>query len=63
MNPAENPADNQSVANQSVGPVVDGNSRQRARSLAIAGGLLFLVVLFYLLTIFKMGPGVVNRPM
>jgi hypothetical protein len=41
----------------------DGKSRQKARSVAIAGGLIFLVLLFYLLTIFKMGAGVVNRPM
>jgi hypothetical protein len=42
---------------------IDSKSRQKARSLAIAGGLIFLVILFYLLTIFKMGAGVVNRPM
>jgi hypothetical protein len=43
--------------------IADSKSRQKARSLAIAGGLIFLVILFYLLTIFKMGAGVVNRPM
>jgi hypothetical protein len=44
-------------------PQADQKSRQKARSVAIAVGLVFLVVLFYLLTIFKMGSGVVNRPM
>ncbi len=31
--------------------------RRRTRSLAIAGGLAFLVVLFYAITIIKMAPG------
>jgi hypothetical protein len=35
--------------------------RQRARSIAIAVGLVALVVLFYLITIFKMGASVLNR--
>ena len=29
--------------------------RQKARSFAIAMGLVFLIVLFYLITIFKLG--------
>jgi hypothetical protein len=36
--------------------------RRRARSLAIALALGSLVVLFYLVTIFKMGGDVANRP-
>ena len=34
--------------------------RRRARSLAIAGGLFFLVFLFYVITIVKMAPGAGN---
>ncbi|MGL4242203.1 MAG: hypothetical protein ACRCTI_13930 [Beijerinckiaceae bacterium] len=41
----------------------DPAARQRARSIAIALGLVFLVVLFYLITIFKMGGSVLNRSM
>jgi uncharacterized membrane protein len=36
-------------------------ARQRSRSVAIAVGLVFLVVLFYLITIFKMGGSILNR--
>lgn len=35
--------------------------RRRARSIAIALGLLFLVVLFYVMTIFKFGPDIMNK--
>jgi hypothetical protein len=37
--------------------------RQRARSIAIAFALAGLVVLFYVVTIVKLGPGVLNRPL
>lgn len=37
--------------------------RQRARSVAIALALGALVVLFYAITIVKLGPGVLNRPL
>jgi cell division septal protein FtsQ len=38
--------------------------RQRARSIAIAVVLVALVVLFYVVTIVKMGPGIItNRPL
>ena len=37
--------------------------RQRARSIAIALVLGALVVLFYVVTIVKLGPGVLNRPL
>ncbi|MGL5114301.1 MAG: hypothetical protein ACRC7G_12410 [Beijerinckiaceae bacterium] len=37
--------------------------RQRARSVAIAFGLVALIALFYLITIFKMGASVLNRSM
>ena len=41
----------------------DQLKRQRARSRAIAAGLVIVVVLFYLLTLFKTGPAVMNRPL
>jgi len=37
--------------------------RRRARSIAIALALGALVVLFYIVTIVKLGPGVLNRPL
>ena len=39
------------------------NRRRRARSIAIAVVLGALVVLFYLVTIVKLGPGVMKRPL
>jgi hypothetical protein len=40
---------------------VDAAARQRSRSIAIAIGLVFLVALFYLITIFKMGANVLGK--
>jgi len=37
------------------------DSRRRGRSVAIAAALVFLVVLFYLATIFRLGGNVFNR--
>lgn len=37
--------------------------RRRSRSIAIALALAALVVLFYLVTIVKLGPGVMERPL
>jgi hypothetical protein len=37
--------------------------RQRARSIAIALALAALAVLFYVVTMVKLGPGVMNRPL
>ena len=37
--------------------------RRRARSIAIALSLGALVVLFYVITIIKVGPNVLTRPM
>lgn len=37
--------------------------RRRSRSIAIALVLAALVVLFYLVTVVKLGPGVMNRPL
>gem|GEM_PF-390213 len=37
--------------------------RRRARSIAIALALAALVLLFYVVTIVKLGPGVLQRPL
>lgn len=37
--------------------------RRRARSIAIALSLGLLVLLFYVVTIVKLGPAVLNRPL
>ncbi|WP_165814628.1 hypothetical protein [Labrenzia sp. 011] len=37
--------------------------KRRARSIAIAVVLGALVVLFYVVTIVKLGPGVIDRPL
>ena len=37
--------------------------RRRSRSIAIALSLGFLVLLFYVVTIAKLGPQVLNRPL
>jgi archaellum biogenesis protein FlaJ (TadC family) len=37
--------------------------RRRARSIAIALALAALVLLFYAVTIVKLGPGVMSRPL
>lgn len=37
--------------------------RRRARSIAIALVLAGLVVIFYVLTLVKLGPGVLDRPL
>ena len=36
---------------------------RRSRSIALALALAALVVLFYVLTIVKFGPGILDRPM
>lgn len=38
-------------------------ARRRKRSIAIAFALGAVVVIFYALTIVKMGPGLFNRPL
>jgi hypothetical protein len=37
--------------------------RRRARSIAIGVALAALVLLFYVITIVKLGPGVLRRPL
>ena len=41
----------------------DQQRRRRQRNLAIAGILVFLVVVFYVVTIIKLGPGMLSRPL
>ncbi|MCP5080343.1 MAG: DUF1129 domain-containing protein [Alphaproteobacteria bacterium] len=41
----------------------EDSARRRKRSIAIALVLGALVVLFYVITIVHMGPGVINRPL
>jgi hypothetical protein len=44
-------------------PTEEQRRRQRARSVAIALVLGAMVLLFYLVTIVKLGPGVLDRPL
>ena len=44
-------------------PTEEQRRRQRARSVAIAIVLGVMALLFYLVTIVKLGPGVLERPM
>jgi len=41
----------------------DQQKKRRSRSVAIALSLLAMVVLFYVVTIVKMGPEILNRPL
>lgn len=45
-----------------IRPTDEQRRRQRARSVAIALVLAAMVLLFYLVTIVKLGPGAVDRP-
>jgi hypothetical protein len=51
------------MTDDGIRPTEEQRRRQRARSIAIAVALAGLVVLFYLVTIVKLGPGVVDRPL
>jgi hypothetical protein len=51
------PADNGIVLTE------EQKRRRRARSIAIALSLLALVLLVYFVTIAKLGPAVMNRPL
>lgn len=44
-------------------PTDEQRRRQRGRSIAIAVVLAALVALFYAVTIVKLGPGVIERPL
>lgn len=44
-------------------PSAEQKRRQRTRSIAIAFALGALVLLFYIVTVVKLGPGVLSRPL
>jgi hypothetical protein len=44
-------------------PTEEEQRRRRARSIAIGVALAALALLFYVVTIFKLGPGVMRRPL
>lgn len=44
-------------------PRTEAERRRRSRSWAIAGILVGIVVLFYFVTIFRLGGNVASRPM
>lgn len=46
-----------------IRPTEERRRRQRARSIAIAVALSAVALLFYLVTIVKLGPGVLERPL
>ncbi len=52
-----------SMTDDGIRPTEEQRRRQRGRSIAIAIVLAVLVVLFYVVTIVKLGPGVVDRPL
>jgi hypothetical protein len=46
-----------------IRPTEEQRRRQRARSVAIAIVLGAMALLFYLVTIVKLGPGAIDRPL
>ena len=48
---------------RSMASLSEAKRRERTRNLAIALALAGMVVLFYLATIVRLGPNVLNRPM
>lgn len=46
-----------------IRPTEEQRRRQRARSVAIALVLGAMALLFYLVTIVKLGPGAIDRPL
>jgi hypothetical protein len=50
-------------ANDGLIPSEDQKARRRARNRAIAITLGVLVLLFYVVTVVKLGPGILKRPM
>ncbi len=49
--------------NQGVKLTEEQKKKRRARSIAIAAALGAMVLLFYVVTIIKLGPGVLDRPL
>jgi hypothetical protein len=60
--PPAPPAAEAPVAPPAVSPATVDPARRRARSIAIALSLVAMVVMFYVITIVKLGPNVFNRP-
>jgi predicted nucleic acid-binding Zn ribbon protein len=56
-------ADNRDGNENGIVLTEEQKRRRRARSIAIALALAALVVLFYVVTIVKLGPGVPHRPL
>jgi len=52
-----------SMNEDGIRPTDEQRRRQRGRSVAIAVVLACLVVLFYVVTIVKLGPGILERPL
>ena len=53
------------MSDTDTGPIVltaEQIKRRKARSLAIALVLVSFIVIVYLVTVVKLGPGVLNRP-
>ena len=51
------------MSDDGIRPTEEQKRRQRGRSIAIGLALAGLVLLFYVITLVKMGPGVLNRPL
>jgi hypothetical protein len=51
------------MTNDGLSPNEEHRRHQRARSIAIAIVLAGLVALFYFVTIVKLGPGIIDRPL
>ncbi|WP_428699800.1 hypothetical protein [Stappia sp.] len=49
------------MSDDGIRPTEDQKRRQRGRSVAIGLALAGLVLLFYVITLVKMGPGVFDR--
>lgn len=59
----ENTQMSQVPARDAQGLTEEDRRRRRSRSIALAVTLGLLVALFYVVTIAKLGPGVLDRPM
>ena len=51
------------MTNDGLRPSEEYRRHQRSRSIAIALVLAGLVALFYFVTIVKLGPGIIDRPL
>jgi len=51
------------VSEDGIRPTEEQKRRQRKRSIAIGLTIAGLILLFYVITLVKMGPAVLNRPL